>query len=68
MEMYLLRLKILFSILCVLMNLCTSVQLSAESLVFMIVNGVKSAPTAQTVEDNFLGIGYQNITEHWTQV
>ena len=34
----------------------------------MIVNGVERPPTGQTVDDNFLGIGYQNLTEHWTQV
>lgn len=34
----------------------------------MIVNGVEDSPTGQTVEDNFPGIGYQNMTEHWTQV
>ena len=34
----------------------------------MIVNSVERPPTGQTVDDNFLGIGYQNLTEHWTQV
>ena len=46
----------------------TSVNLLAESLVLVVVDGVENTPRSQTVDDHLPSVRHQNITEHGTQV
>ena len=46
----------------------TSLYLSTESPVSLVVDGVDGPPSGQAVDHDLPGVWHQNMSEHWTQV